>query len=129
MQYIHSYSSALGKILLAADDIGLTGLWFVGQKYFGLYLEKEQEEKDLPIFRQAVRWLDLYFAGKEPSFSLPLHLKGTPFQKEVWELLRQIPYGQTTTYGAIAKELANKHQKKYPHKQLAERSDVMRFPS
>lgn len=112
MQYIHSYSSALGKILLAADDVGLTGLWFVGQKYFGLYLEKEQEEKDLPIFRQAVRWLDLYFAGKEPSFSLPLHLKGTPFQKEVWELLRQIPYGQTTTYGAIAKELANKHQKK-----------------
>lgn len=112
VQYIHSYSSALGKILLAADDIGLTGLWFVGQKYFGLYLEKEQEEKDLPIFRQAVRWLDLYFAGKEPSFSLPLHLKGTPFQKEVWELLRQIPYGQTTTYGAIAKELANKHQKK-----------------
>ena len=103
MQYIHSYSSALGKILLAADDIGLTGLWFVGQKYFGLYLEKEQEEKDLPIFRQAVRWLDLYFAGKEPSFSLPLHLKGTPFQKEVCELLRQIPYGQTTTYGAIAK--------------------------
>lgn len=68
VQYIHSYSSALGKILLAADDIGLTGLWFVGQKYFGLYLEKEQEEKDLPIFRQAVRWLDLYLREKSLPF-------------------------------------------------------------
>ena len=46
MQYISRYQSPMGEILLAADEIGLTGLWFEGQKYFALYLEKEHEEKE-----------------------------------------------------------------------------------
>ncbi|OUQ20104.1 6-O-methylguanine DNA methyltransferase [Lachnoclostridium sp. An14] len=106
MQYISHYSSPLGDILLAADQEGLTGLWFEGQKYFALYLDKEHEEKELPVFETAKQWLDLYFSGKNPKFQVPLHFTGTPFQNEVWEILSAIPYGQTTTYGEIAKKLA-----------------------
>ncbi|MCM1542682.1 MAG: methylated-DNA--[protein]-cysteine S-methyltransferase [Blautia sp.] len=106
MQYISHYQSPLGGILLAADEIGLTGLWFEGQKYFALYLDKEHEEKEIPLFEKTRRWLDIYFLGKEPDFSIPLHFTGTDFQKEVWKILCSIPYGQTTTYGAIAKRLA-----------------------
>lgn len=108
MQYISHYSSPIGDILLAADEIGLTGLWFEGQKYFALRLDKDHEEKELPIFKKTKQWLDLYFSGKEPDFSMPLHFLGTDFQKEVWELLCQIPYGETTTYGALAKQIAAK---------------------
>lgn len=108
MQYTHHYQSPIGNILLAADLIGLTGLWFEGQKYFALYLETEHEEKELPLFDETGRWLDIYFSGKEPGFSVPLHFKGTDFQNEVWKILCSIPYGETTTYGAIAKQLAVK---------------------
>ncbi len=109
MQYINYYTSPIGKILLAADDIGLTGLWFEGQKYFALYLQEEHEEKDLPIFEGAKRWLDIYFSGKEPDFKLPIHFVGSDFQNEVWEILYSIPYGKTMTYGEIAKQIAKKH--------------------
>lgn len=106
MQYISHYQSPIGGILLAADDIGLTGLWFEGQKYFALYLDKEHEEKEIPLFVQVKHWLDIYFTGNEPDFSVPLHFTGTDFQNEVWKILCSIPYGQTTTYGKIAKQLA-----------------------
>ena len=108
MQYISHYQSPLGDILLAADSAGLTGLWFEGQKYFALYLDKEHEEKELPVFEEAKRWLDIYFSGKNPDFQVPLHFTGTDFQNEVWEILYAIPYGQTTTYGEIAAQLAKK---------------------
>lgn len=108
MQYTSRYASPLGSILLAADDIGLVGLWFEGQKYFAHGLAKTHEEKELPLFAKVKRWLDIYFLGQQPQFTVPLHFIGTAFQKEVWELLCTIPYGQTTTYGAIAKQLAAK---------------------
>lgn len=113
MQYISHYPSPLGNILLAADETGLTGLWFEGQKYFALYLDKIHEEKELPVFEQAKRWLDIYFSGEEPDFSVPLHFLGTDFQKEVWRILYAVPYGHTTTYGEIAKLLAAKRN--MPH--------------
>ena len=106
MQYTTTYESSLGSILLAADEIGLTGLWFEGQKYFALYLHKEHEEKALPVFEEAKRWLDIYFSGKDPDFKLPLNFTGTDFQNEVWEILYSIPYGKTMTYGEVAKLLA-----------------------
>lgn len=108
MQYTSTYLSPLGGILLAADEMGLTGLWFEGQKYFALYLQKEHEAKELPIFEETKRWLDLYFSGRQPDFKLPLHFTGTEFQNEVWQILSSIPYGQTMTYGEIAKQLAEK---------------------
>lgn len=107
MQYICHYISPLGRILLAADDVGLTGLWFEGQKYFAQNLDKDHEERDLPLFSEVRRWLDIYFSGQEPDFSIPLHFTGTVFRKEVWEILRSIPYGKTITYGEIAKCLAD----------------------
>lgn len=106
MQYISHYQSPLGGILLAADDTGLTGLWFEGQKYFALYLDKEHEEKEIPLFNEAKHWLDIYFFGNEPDFTLPLHFTGTEFQNEVWEILYSIPYGKTMTYGEIAGQIA-----------------------
>ena len=108
MQYTTFYESPIGRMLLAADDTGLTGLWFEGQKYFARCLDRETEEKELPVFAEAKRWLDIYFSGKEPDFTPPLHFIGTDFQKDVWEILCAIPYGQTMTYGAIADRLAKK---------------------
>ena len=102
MQYIARYESPLGPMLLAADDAGLTGAWFAGQKYFAQGLARQPAEKQTPPLQAARRWLDAYFAGQEPDAAVPLHLAGTPFQTEVWQLLRAIPYGQTVTYGELA---------------------------
>ena len=108
MQYTTKYQSPVGEILLAGDDIGLTGLWFEGEKYYALSLEKDHEEKEVPVFAEVKQWLDIYFAGKEPAFMPSIHMIGTPFQMEVWELLREIPYGKTTTYGELAKQIAKR---------------------
>ena len=104
--FIRHYDSPLGRILLAADERGLTGLWFEGQKYFARTLSTECEERETPALADAAHWLDVYFSGHEPDFTPPLHLAGTPFQRTVWALLGQIPYGETTTYGALAQTLA-----------------------
>ena len=108
MQYLSHYQSPIGDILLAADAIGLTGLWYEGQKYFALHPDKEREEKEVPLFEKVKRWLDIYFSRSEPDFTVPLHFVGTAFQTEVWKILCSIPYGQVTTYGEIAKQLAAK---------------------
>ena len=106
MQYTSRYRSPLGEMLLAADETGVTGLWFAGQKYFARHLDKEQVEKEIPLFTTVKQWLDVYFAGSEPDFTVPLHFTGTAFQNEVWGILCAIPYGRTTTYSEIAKQLA-----------------------
>lgn len=106
MTFIQHLDSPLGPILLAADDVGLTGLWFEGQKYFAATLPAEVQTKETPALREGRRWLDLYFAGKEPKTSPPLHLIGTPFRLSVWKILSEIPYGKTMTYGDIAQRLA-----------------------
>ncbi len=108
MQYTSHYHSPLGEILIAADDIGLTGLWFEGQKYYALHLDKENQEQETQILKDTKRWLDIYFSGQEPNFKIPLHFTGTDFQNEVWEILCSIPYGKTTTYGEIANILAKR---------------------
>lgn len=106
MQYTSCYFSPLGKLFLAAKEDSLTGAWFEGQKYFASSLNEETEEKEIPLFKDVKKWLTIYFSGKEPDFTLPLHLTGSDFQKEVWEILRSIPYGKTMTYGEIAKQIA-----------------------
>lgn len=107
MYYICKYVSPLGGITLASDGENLTGLWFDGQKYFADNLPEQNEEHDLPIFAQTKQWLDIYFSGKEPDFTPPLSLTGiSPFRKRVWEILLTIPYGRTSTYGEIAKQIA-----------------------
>lgn len=119
MQYISHYQSPIGGILLAADDIGLTGLWFEGQKYFGAHLREGRKEKEIPLFETVKHWLDIYFTGREPDIFVPLHLVGTDFQQEVWGILRAIPYGRTRTYGEIAREVAQKRGAKRMSAQAA----------
>ena len=108
MIYTSKYTSPLGGILLAADEVGLRGLWFDGQKYFARDLPDERAERETPALSEAKRWLDLYFGGQEPDFLPPLHPVGTPFRQAVWEILLRIPYGKTVTYGEISKQLAEK---------------------
>lgn len=106
MDYIHHYQSPLGGITLASDGKVLTGLWFDKQKYFADTLDKDFQEKDLPIFEQVSKWLDIYFSGKAPDFIPPLVMKTTPFRKAVWKIMLSIPYGKTMTYGEIAAKIA-----------------------
>ena len=68
MTYIQHYDAPLGRILLAADEVGLTGLWFDGAKYFADGLPAEHTERETPVLSEARRWLDLYFAGREPGW-------------------------------------------------------------
>lgn len=102
MHSICHYESPLGNMLLAADDTGLTGVWFEGGKYYADGLKPEHEERETEILAQAREWLTVYFSGTEPQFLPPVHLTGTPFQLAVWERLQRIPYGETVTYGEIA---------------------------
>jgi methylated-DNA-[protein]-cysteine S-methyltransferase len=106
MEYTHHYDSPFGGITLACDGVALTGLWFDGQKYFGASLSRDHEQRELSVFEQADRWLDLYFSGREPDFTPALSMKTTPFRKAVWEILLTIPYGRTMTYGEIARRIA-----------------------
>ena len=106
MTFTQYYDSPLGRILLAADEIGLTGLWFEREKYYADNLPEEHTEQETPILAEAKRWLDIYFTGKEPDFLPPLHPIGSVFRQAVWEILLQIPYGQTITYGEIARQIA-----------------------
>lgn len=108
MTYTYNYSSPEGEILLAANDNGLTGLWFYGAKYFAADLEDARTEKLTPVLRQTLRWLDIYFSGSEPDFMPPLELHGSDFRRRVWAELAKIPYGETVTYGEIAKKLGVK---------------------
>ncbi len=108
MIYTRKYSSPIGGILLAADDVGLTGLWFDGEKYFADNLPAEHTDKETPILAETVRWLDIYFGGEEPDFMPPLHPIGSEFRQEVWKILLRIPYGKTVTYGDISRQLAKK---------------------
>ena len=108
MEFIHRYRSPLGEITEASDGERLTGLWFVGQKYYAANLEPDHQQRDLPLFELTDRWLNLYFSGRAPDFIPPISMKGTSFQKLVWEILLTIPYGCTMTYGEIAALIAGK---------------------
>lgn len=101
MHYTQTISSPLGNILLSADEVGVTGLWFDGGRYYAETLPEEHVERETTILMDTKRWLDIYFSGREPDFTPPLHPTGSPFRQTVWQLLLEIPYGQTTTYGAL----------------------------
>ncbi|MCR5523661.1 MAG: methylated-DNA--[protein]-cysteine S-methyltransferase [Clostridia bacterium] len=106
MEYIHHYDSPLGGITMACSGELLTGLWFDGQKYFDALTVGICEEKDLPVFDLADKWLNIYFSGREPDFTPPIIINTTSFRKSVLEILLTIPYGETVTYGDIAKRIS-----------------------
>ena len=105
MDYIRRYDSPLGGITMAGDGEALTGLWFDGQKVFASTLSAARSDRNLPVFDETVRWLDIYFSGKDPGFTPKMSLTGTSFQHTVWNILLTIPYGQTMSYGQIAERL------------------------
>ena len=110
MYYSSTYSSPIGMITLASDKHHLVGLWIENQKYFGYTLnDVVSENNDLPIMEKTKNWLDQYFAGKKPRIKeLPLAPIGSEFRQNVWNILCEIPYGEVTTYGDIAKKIAAK---------------------
>lgn len=109
MLYYKKITSSLGDITLRSDGEYLTGLWFAGDKHYSDKDIAGGEVKNLPVFEVTGHWLTEYFAGKKPEIVVPLKLAGSDFQMQVWELLKEIPYGNLITYGDIAKLLAAKN--------------------
>ena len=114
MYYFTIYKSPIGDVTLACEGDNLIGLWLDGQKYHGDTILKSMTENDnLPLFDVVKKWLDRYFAGKNPDISeLSLAPVGTEFRQIVWKILCEIPYGEVITYGDIAKKMAIKMNKK-----------------
>lgn len=106
MYYTARYWSPVGPLLLAGREDGLIGLWLEGQKYFASTLDPHASPApDLPVFGDAAAWLTAYFANAPLPAMPPLAPSGSPFRQAVWVLLREIPRGTTTTYGALAQAL------------------------
>jgi methylated-DNA-[protein]-cysteine S-methyltransferase len=105
MEYLHKIESPVGMLTVSSDGQNVSGLWLEGQKYFEATLGNDVMEQNLPVFAAVEKWLEAYFSGTEPGFMPPLRPRGSPFQQSVWDILRSIPYGHTTSYGAIAQQL------------------------
>ncbi|HFR3671486.1 TPA: methylated-DNA--[protein]-cysteine S-methyltransferase [Streptococcus suis] len=106
MLYKQIYQSPLGPMSLVTSDKGLRGAWFEDQKYFERGLNEKAILAPHPILDQTSLLLDAYFSGQDVDFtSLPLEAIGTEFQEKVWALLKEIPHGQTTSYGQLAQQL------------------------
>lgn len=112
MYYQIKYSSPIGNMTVVCDGEKkhIVGLWIEGQKYFQAALSEEPVSGEgIPVLQEAADWLDAYFAGKKPAISaLSLAAKGSEFRQQVWQMLCEIPYGEVTTYGEIAKRMAAK---------------------
>ncbi len=110
MIYSVKYASCAGLLTIAERNGRVIGLWIEGQKYFAGNVKEpmiQAEPSDVPILSRACSWLDRYFAGGQPSpAELPLAPEGSEFRRRVWDILCRIPYGQTITYGEIARQMA-----------------------
>lgn len=106
MLYTSTISSPVGPLYLASDGAAITGLWLEGQKYFAATLTGTPEERpELPVFGAADAWLEAYFSRSPLPALPPLAPQGSPFRRAVWNLLLEIPYGETSTYGEITHKL------------------------
>ena len=103
--YVRRYASPLGGITMRSDGEALTGLWFDGQRYAPCLPPDARDGGDTAALRAAARWLDLYFSGHAPDFTPPMRLAGTSFRRAVWERLLAVPWGESVTYGELAKAL------------------------
>jgi len=105
--YSFIYSSPIGQITIASNKDEIVGLWNEGQKYHSFPIEGQMERSpDIPVLKEAAKWLDQYFSKKNPRiYDLPLAPIGTDYRKKVWNVLCKIPYGETVSYGQIAKML------------------------
>lgn len=115
MRCMEIYDSPAGELKIIADELGLCGVYFSGGEIPGEdeIFCKAQDKKARETIDKTRAWLDRYFAGEKPDFpadnEISMHLTGTAFREEVWEMLKKIPYGKTVTYGQIAEEIAKAH--------------------
>lgn len=108
-EYLKIYDkSSIGRIYIVSDGEAITGLWIHGQRKEEESFINSMVQKEIPILQKAEKWLDLYFAGKNPPIEFPIKLEGSVFQKCVWDELEKIEYAKTTTYGEIAKKVAKR---------------------
>lgn len=105
MNYGCKYNSPIGEITMVSDGRFLICLSIEGQS---MPFKELEFKENLYIFELTKKWLDEYFEGNEPKIKIPIKLNGTDFRKEVWNILLEIPYGKTITYGEIAKKIAEK---------------------
>ena len=104
MEYFAAhYDSPLGKMTMASDGTALIALKFDGTRFAFKFADGMPATTKLSVFDETRRWLDLYFAGKNPDFTPLLAPQGTPFQQRVWDILLTIPYGKTMSYGNVAR--------------------------
>lgn len=106
MTYTCTIETPLGAMTAAAVDEALVGLWFNGQKYFPAHLAQWSAAPDHPLFGRLRMQLEGYFSGRSEPWAVKLAPQGSPFQMAVWEALTRIPYGTTSTYGELAREIA-----------------------
>lgn len=105
MDYLSTLNSPVGPLTVASDGDALVGLWLDGQKYFEATLGETEERPELPVLQEARAWLDRYFEGVDPGPIPPVSPRGTAFRQRVWTMLAEIPYGQLTTYGELARRI------------------------
>lgn len=101
------YASPLGNLALFTSDGCLTGVYFADQAHCPPAPRHSSQDTSRAT-AQARAWLDEYFAGEIPTWTPPVRLNGTPFQLAVWEVLKNIPYASTTTYGEVARALGTR---------------------
>ncbi|NWK85143.1 methylated-DNA--[protein]-cysteine S-methyltransferase, partial [Staphylococcus sp. GSSP0090] len=111
MHYKTYYQSPIGRITLTSDGENLTGLWLPKHTDFESQYNDDFKETNLVIFEKVRHWLDEYFSGNNPKIDFPLKATGTAFREQVWQILLEIPQGETWTYGDIAKQMAEKRGK------------------
>jgi methylated-DNA-[protein]-cysteine S-methyltransferase len=99
--------SPVGKLKLVASDKGLAGVLWERENPRGVPLNEPVANEQHPVLVETERQLGEYFAGKRKTFSIALDMQGTRFQKDVWEALLAIPFGETRSYGQLAKQLGN----------------------
>ena len=101
--------SPVGKLKLVASDKGLVAILWENDSPRRVRLSELVSSEQHPVLVEAERQLGEYFAGSRKTFSIALDMRGTPFQKNVWEALLAIPFGETRSYGQLAKQLGNPH--------------------
>ncbi len=106
MDYKDTLDSPVGRITVASDGDAVIGLWLEGQKYFEATLDDAEQRPDLPVLIEVRAWLSRYFEGSDPGPLPPVDPRGSAFRRNVWRLLAEIPYGQLTTYGDLARRMS-----------------------
>jgi methylated-DNA-[protein]-cysteine S-methyltransferase len=101
--YLTLKTRLIGKLILTANETHLTGIYWTGRDHAPAALQDWKRDPNHPVLKKAARELEEFLAGQRKDFTVPLHADGTDFQRQVWQQLARIPFGQTITYGELAR--------------------------